>query len=1092
MNWILDKAASAPERDGTHEDEYPISDNIDDAKQGMGGFRSSHWVNGTPIDLSQDPRFSPSRSLMDTPFQIIKTCGFIKTFRHSLDERRKQLLNEQISLWAKDLAEEDRQGHFAFKRVVADGVGQYRLEDHVWIWTALKSVEELGLSAELQQETSRTNDEEDSARKFSSSKAQTNILRRFTTDNVVSRKRMIATTRSARETRFLLHARDTALFYAMADHFFDADSRGPLWENTIDSQIYHDYNNEEQWENPLRYGLAMVMGSQRRRLNNLRTARESFNTAANLLFQSSYPTGLFAGELEETTKLPALFSDKRYRDYYWHVGFEIPLIFWQYGRQMLENPKEKQKNAKTEGDGAKTTTPPTKPVPPQPMIEIFQSGTGLQIRQNNSFAETVKLKGLPGPRDISVSADSSRMKKTIPFNDIIDQKSVIELSDEWLYSHPDFLEFEPNIGLFDDGYESRVKAFAQQGADTAITKFIMDRGLKELAYSMTGTGGFHGSALVVDVPKSSHSRRGKSGKANTAEVRLTKRELWLKLDERRTAQTGKKRLIWLPCFEKETAALCYLASPPTQRESVSDFFDRHSTYEKYFFDDIVAFQNTWETEFHLSFYQLFNESLTNRDIIQDSSSANFPEIGGKKLGRAAMGFRFIGDFFDRYWTCLAVENHPAKLPNYPTSPTASKSLQGLASYSWAQRKVLELVLFDRMLEGITASTKEILDEIRQELGVRKDTLTFAVSNSNDYFSSSRNWQKFHQILQAIEEDLSAIMEEVQNWNNREPDRGQERPRWTKNDERKYRRAINKVLGHNQRNTRKLQNYLTNIQSWKASLQSTQESLREDLNLRGAEDIRFFTYVTVVFLPLGFAASIFSMSDAPPKTVLASMVVTAAVALLLTMFALINAKTMAAITRDAHRDMKNASENIIRESVLAKSFTPRQVVPKAPPPEETGHFRRRLGLLVGRMRRFWFWIAYFMHESPGRQIGKTYDALKRSPRKNATQPNGQDSATIGDDSGNPSPHGENIGAESLEIPQTEDSRSAWNGQASLKSGHEPSTYAAAVGKLPAVCKLLFRCCVAILLLPVFLFSLAVRFILINLADLNYLLSRKCFT
>jgi hypothetical protein len=68
-------------------------------------------------------------------------------------------------------------------------------------------------------------------------------------------------------------------------------------------------------------------------------------------------------------------------------------------------------------------------------------------------------------------------------------------------------------------------------------------------------------------------------------------------------------------------------------------------------------------------------------------------------------------------------------------------------------------------------------------------------------------------------------------------------------------------------------------------------MRGDLEIRGADDIRLFTYVTVVFLPVGFATGIFSMSDTPSSHTLICMVITAVVALLVTVIALTNAKTL---------------------------------------------------------------------------------------------------------------------------------------------------------------------------------------------------------
>lgn len=69
------------------------------------------------------------------------------------------------------------------------------------------------------------------------------------------------------------------------------------------------------------------------------------------------------------------------------------------------------------------------------------------------------------------------------------------------------------------------------------------------------------------------------------------------------------------------------------------------------------------------------------------------------------------------------------------------------------------------------------------------------------------------------------------------------------------------------------------------------SIRDDLNFQRAENVRFFTNVTVVFLPLGFAVAIFSIGGAPPRTPLIGMTVTAVVVLILTVIALVYAQAL---------------------------------------------------------------------------------------------------------------------------------------------------------------------------------------------------------
>lgn len=82
-----------------------------------------------------------------------------------------------------------------------------------------------------------------------------------------------------------------------------------------------------------------------------------------------------------------------------------------------------------------------------------------------------------------------------------------------------------------------------------------------------------------------------------------------------------------------------------------------------------------------------------------------------------------------------------------------------------------------------------------------------------------------------------------------------------------------------------------LQKFRESFTQQLISIREEISFHDSENVKLFTYVTVIFLPLGFATGVFSMSDAPQTETLRSMAITALVALTLTATVLINAKTL---------------------------------------------------------------------------------------------------------------------------------------------------------------------------------------------------------
>lgn len=236
----------------------------------------------------------------------------------------------------------------------------------------------------------------------------------------------------------------------------------------------------------------------------------------------------------------------------------------------------------------------------------------------------------------------------------------------------------------------------------------------------------------------------------------------------------KKRFIWLPCADINTSRACCLSTPLSERENMLSFFERHSTYEKYFFDDTTAVLNTSKTEFQLSFYQLherrtpipgipvpntveFRRRKSTKDPKQKGNKrekqneANTPQESQQQISRATMGFEFNGDFFDRYWTCHFVEYKPKNGGKAFEKAELDEMLQSqkhlpkseMHKHPWRQRKVLELILCDRILEEITRSTEEIMNKIRSELKVVREAGSQVHPPNPSYEPSDRNCQAMH-------------------------------------------------------------------------------------------------------------------------------------------------------------------------------------------------------------------------------------------------------------------------------------------------------------------------------------------------------------
>lgn len=849
-------------------------------------FSANYWVTGKLMKSG-----SPDDALTDTAFQIIKFFQFSKAWKNRPSRPYSFILKVSRD-WMARLARLDRRSKCAWPRSNVEGCDKYRLSDHIWIWKASRARHKL-----MNDDTPRvTNsgqppDEEMLKSLDNRLKDPVEILKRFTTQIDTSSKRMLATTRSPRENRFLLHAGDTALLYATDLGLFD--SKSPFnnpWENTLEAQRYHVDASQSGWDNSVSYALALILAIKQRSINQ-KSPIDLAKHSLEVLLGSTGLHGLFFGQIDEITKKLAMFRVERDRDWYFQASFEIPYLLltnWEaIYLSLVQNEKQVEERDKTID---------SKQSPKVGNMVQFWRDPGLQEDQ------TKNLSRLDQAKDWTI-------KTYVPFNSRIDQSSIVELADEWLYNYPTFLTRDERL----DFEAEVIKASGPGNSIGLIVASAVERCKGNVPTSDS-------KSLVVDIPKKNKERR-KDAHINTdynisVENPRSDYALWQELSSVRMPEKAKKRFIWLGEASKNTPLVCTLASPAEEIQAISLFFERHSHYENHFIDDVSLVRNTWESELHLSFYQLVDDANQQfRTGIPESISLDLPRESRKKLVRGSMSFRFQGDFFDRYWTCHLIESVLNLVKD--EHPFISQSKFFGEQGCLRQRKVLEIHLLDRMLKRLVDSLEQIFNNVRERLGLKSHGFSFAVLTSDDYFSSSALWQQYTQILQVVEDEISEALLTLEKWETRERDRGQERPRWTRNDESKYRPFIRKLEGTTRRRTRDLRKYHNLIKSLKETLVSNQDRVRNDLGLRGAENIRFFTYVTVMFLPLGFAASIFSMSGAPSGSIVKSMVVFAAVALILTITALVNVKSLGAAMNDIRRTVDDKSRKKKANSLLTE-------------------------------------------------------------------------------------------------------------------------------------------------------------------------------
>lgn len=1006
------------------------------------------------ITNRESATWQPDDTVTDTPFQILKIVEYLHMCKQE-EERAAahEILRDIWIPWLLELEKTDLRSSYAWPHAFHGDVNIFRLDDHVWVWRALRSLEKLDLWKSLPSLKSinegkvtweRSNyhwifqfygpkeadlDEKEAFARFEKlakrllpGDVQRNSLQRFTTENDLdaSRKRMLAVTRSPRETRFLLHSRDTSLFYGEDLGFFlPGSSYHELWENTLGAQLHHDENKETSWDNAIRYALGIVVGTRDWTLNNKAPA-ELVRTCADVLIRSSSHSGFIPGQLDKATKEPRLFYGEEDVNFYYHAGFEINHVLLTHARHIdqafqkaaeFKFPPRNSRTAKTmapsmDRDDAIQST----------LDEVLKLLTvqSQPKRQRNDQGQ--QSSGLALPQLGAVTGLDSRrsltMKKLIPFNNLIDVNSINVLEDEWLYNYPQFLRME------EVSYEKDI----EMGG--GIIRQELER-----HESVHAQKGFHFPSssseiytCLADNPKQKHLGKWEKRRLTTDVTGIFNNEqLWTKLSVPRTARKAKKRFIWLSSANAETAFICWIASPEIEKPAMSLFFDRHSRHEKLVWDDTTMVVNTWQTELHISFFELVNVDTPIRQGLPPMSKDPFPGGSKKELRRTSMSFRFDGDVFDRYWTCHYIEHiydHPQTAPVPSLDPIFWSG--GQERKQWWQRKVLELKLLERILAYATESSLRILKQVRSELGIGDSTLSFSVLDSDASFSTQENWQGYEYILQAVDEDLSAVMRTLEKWDRREAERGHEKPRWTRNDERKYRGVISKTQGATERKMRDLEGHHSNIRKLKETLTANREKIRGERERRRNEDIRYFTYVTVIFLPLGFAASFYSMSGAPQYHLALSLVKFAVAALAVTVGLLASAKSifgaikivllhLLSLRRQAGLALKKYSLDKREKSLLlygGQEERPHHLPDAAEEKQKPATSTPRTGNQVpepnespenqGRLPRSewsaqdvstsstgsWFWLKYIFFEVPGLKFLAAIDVVEKkrlSPR-----------------------------------------------------------------------------------------------------------------
>lgn len=669
---------------------------------------------------------------------------------------------------------------------------------------------------------------------------------------------MLALRRSSRETRFLLHDRDAAMIYHSSPRecFFSDESVKALWEQTVKSQAHHPANEEElgsKWNTVLRYSLSVVLGAVGKTLNRKEPAdlfRNSFKSLLNLFGHN----GFLGNQLNDLTRTPILFEADKDRDAYFHASFEVPLVLMLHGLHDDTSHSHQQP----------LPQPTARPNPLFDILACFKD-ISLSLRAKERPVAPIEALNSIQPRRVALV-----MEENLPFNNHLVSTNVCPINEEWLYNYPSFF-FDPDADRVPTGrWLSKPEIFNHD--DVGLT-------------SGDTTGDESIVANILDAKKNKgHGKHDKAGSSASGSFELDDLDnatLEQTLENPRRALDAKKRFIYLRNAQAKGASSVFVAGSEAEQEALRLFFRRHFRKETFTSEETDLALNLWNSELHLSFHCLVQDEQS-RDTSPTPSKPP-KEFKVPNTVQASISYRFHGDIFDRHWTCHLIEFFPRTNASQederynslselemlkPQCVFPKKDADLTMCKAWWQRKILELVLCRRMVHALlthTELTKQSFDKVLQ------------IDAKDKILSPSGVWvlaQDCAEKLGEIQDNLTQTIQKLKEWNERADRYGKEKPRWTLNDENKYRSTIRKIQSSMIDQGARVSQLRDQVQSAQKKFERAASEIGEKRKAAGVahseRNIRWFTYVTIVFAPLSFAEGFYSMGGAPSLELVVSL------------------------------------------------------------------------------------------------------------------------------------------------------------------------------------------------------------------------------
>ncbi|KIV93221.1 hypothetical protein, variant [Exophiala mesophila] len=409
------------------------------------------------------------------------------------------------------------------------------------------------------------------------------------------------------------------------------------------------------------------------------------------------------------------------------------------------------------------------------------------------------------------------------------------------------------------------------------------------------------------------------------------------LRRERTRRAAKKRLIILPSPTKCSLLLVYAHCPISEQSSMARFLDRHEKFSNVATKVTSRLANMWMTELHLSFLKLLPLSESDQEDTSGNKFVQHPLIhrlnGQSKahfLYRATRSFRTVGDMYDKSWTCWILCANPGEtgssqsnhghFPSHPEGPWGEWINPVLEKTEFhSQRKVFEIRLFTKFAKQALANTDEALRTVDEYMKDQVVNFPAGMSTSSFVTGNKRNLKMYSQliiVLRELQRNSEAINNTTKDWGLE----FSEKPRWTESDEAKYGSKLGQEYERNRRAIEDLAEQKENIKARITEVELAQERAMSEFSVnlaisqnRTDAHVQLFTYATVVFLPLGFSSSLFSMGGPPSKPTILAFVVTVVVVGVVTAMSLMNAQIIAWVVTRPLKFFINSTQGKMEKS-----------------------------------------------------------------------------------------------------------------------------------------------------------------------------------